>query len=71
MIQDWKEKFLSQASNEVLLKSVVTVIPSYAMSCFMISNKLCNSLNPVKGNFGGVVMKVKKNKKSLNLLGQS
>ena len=32
-IQGWKEKFLSQASREILINAVVQTIPTYTMSC--------------------------------------
>lgn len=41
----WKLKLLSQASKKFLLKSGVIVIPSYAMSCFPILEKIYNSYN--------------------------
>lgn len=44
-IQGWKGKLLSQDGNEILLKSVVVPIPSYAMSCFLIPKSVCNSIN--------------------------
>ena len=35
-LQGWKEKLLSQVENEVLLKTMVQVIPTFAMSCFKL-----------------------------------
>ncbi|GKA87434.1 hypothetical protein Tco_0809198 [Tanacetum coccineum] len=35
-MQGWKQRFLSQAGREVLIKSVIQAIPSYAMQCYML-----------------------------------
>ncbi|TQD69318.1 hypothetical protein C1H46_045149 [Malus baccata] len=35
-VNGWAEQFLSQAGKEVLIKSVATTLPNYAMSCFKL-----------------------------------
>ena len=43
-IQGWSEKLLACAGREVLLKSVVQAIPTYPMSTFLLTKKVCKSL---------------------------
>ena len=43
-LQGWKEKLLSQARREVLLKVVVQAIPTFAMSCFKLPVGLCKEI---------------------------
>ena len=40
-LQEWKEKLLSQAGKEVLLKPVIQSFPTFTMSCFSLSVGLC------------------------------
>ena len=50
-IQGWKEKLLSQASKEVLLKVVVQAIPTFAMNCFRLPVGLCRDIEVVIREF--------------------
>ncbi|XP_030963385.1 uncharacterized protein LOC115984504 [Quercus lobata] len=50
-IQGWREKLLSQAGRETLLKAVVQAIPSFAMSCFKLPVSLCNEIEAMIRKF--------------------
>ena len=43
-LQGWKEKLLSQAGWEILLKAMVQAIPTFAMSCFKLLVGLCDEV---------------------------
>ena len=47
----WKEKLLSNAGKEILIKSVAQAIPSYTMSCFKLPDALCNELAGIVRRF--------------------
>ena len=44
-IQGWKEKMLSRAGKEVLIKAVAQSIPTYTMSCFDITRSVSEQIN--------------------------
>ena len=47
----WKEKSLSSAGKEVLIKAVAQAMPSYTMSCFKLPDKLCEELTGMVRQF--------------------
>ena len=47
----WKEKLLSSAGKEILIKAVAQVVPSYTMSCFKLPNTLCDELTKMVRQF--------------------
>jgi hypothetical protein len=50
-INGWKEKFLSHAGKEILIKSVIQAIPTYTMSVFRLPKTLCREINAIIGRF--------------------
>lgn len=44
-IQGWREKLLSKAGKEILIKAVAQAIPTYAMSCFDLTKEFCDELS--------------------------
>ena len=47
----WKEKLLSKAGKEILIKTVAVAIPTYIMGCFKIPDSLCDDLTSRIRNF--------------------
>ena len=50
-LQGWKEKLLSQAGREVLIKAVIQAIPTYAMRCFKFPKGLCSEISSMATRF--------------------
>jgi len=50
-IQGWKEKMLSRAGKEVLIKAVAQAIPVFAMGCFDITKEMCSQINSLIARF--------------------
>ena len=47
----WKEKLLSNARKEVLIKVAAQAVPSYTMSCFKLPNGLCEKMTGMVRQF--------------------
>lgn len=46
-IQGWKEKLLSKAGKDILIKAVAQAIPTFAMSCFDLTKTLCDEISAI------------------------
>jgi hypothetical protein len=44
-IQGWKEKFLSWAGKQILIKAVAQAIPTFAMRCLDLTKELCDKIS--------------------------
>ncbi|XP_071922616.1 uncharacterized mitochondrial protein AtMg00310-like [Coffea arabica] len=50
-LKGWKNKMLSSAGKEVLIKSVIQAMPNYAMACFKLPKGLCKEICKCIANF--------------------
>ena len=50
-MQGWKEKLLSKAGKEVMIKAVVQSIPTYSMSVFKLPIGLCKDIKAMIRKF--------------------
>lgn len=57
----WQEKLFSVGGNEVLIKAVVQVTPTYAMSLFWLPVGLCKDIKSITANFWWGTSKKKRN----------
>ena len=44
-VRGWKEKFISKAGREILIKSIAQAIPTYTVGIFKTPKALCDTLN--------------------------
>ena len=47
----WKEKTISKAGREILMKSVAQEIPTYSMSIFKFPGKVCDGVNSILAKY--------------------
>ncbi|CAN1325060.1 Uncharacterized mitochondrial protein AtMg00310 [Linum perenne] len=59
LVQSWKSMTLSHGGKETLLKSVLQIIPTYIMSCFLLPKHMTKKMNSLPRAFfwGGSVNK--------------
>lgn len=50
-IDSWYSKYLSPAGKEVMLKAVITAIPTYTMSCFMLPKTIIQEITKAMRRF--------------------
>ncbi|KAL0011468.1 hypothetical protein SO802_006576 [Lithocarpus litseifolius] len=50
-LSGWKEKLLSSASKEILIKAVAQAVPAHTMSCFLLPKSLCDEMTRMVRNF--------------------
>ncbi|KAL0442405.1 UNVERIFIED_CONTAM: hypothetical protein Slati_1963200 [Sesamum latifolium] len=50
-ITGWNEKLLSQAGKEILIKSVIQAVPTYAMACFRLPISLLKEIQSMVADF--------------------
>ena len=50
-IKGWKEKLLSQAGHEVLIKPVLQAMPTFTMGCFKLPKSLCKDIESMIRKF--------------------
>ena len=47
----WKEKYISKARQEILIKTVAHAIPTYSMSILKIPRALCDAINSIVAKY--------------------
>lgn len=50
-IMGWKEKMLSKAGKEIMIKAVAQAIPTFAMGCFDLTKGLCDKISSMVAKF--------------------
>ncbi|KAK6115460.1 hypothetical protein DH2020_007729 [Rehmannia glutinosa] len=50
-LQGWKERHLSQAGKEILIKSIIQSIPTFAMSCFKLPDIILDDIQKMATNY--------------------
>lgn len=49
-VMGWKEKFISKAGREILIKTMAQAIPTYSISLFKLPKAICDKINSLLSN---------------------
>ena len=47
----WKERYISKAGREILIKTVAQAIPTYSMSLFKLPRSICDNINSLVARY--------------------
>ncbi|KAK6154068.1 hypothetical protein DH2020_013707 [Rehmannia glutinosa] len=50
-VSGWKEKTLSQSGRDILIKTIIQAIPTYAMSCFRVPDVILDKIQAMAANY--------------------
>ncbi|XP_062020747.1 uncharacterized mitochondrial protein AtMg00310-like [Rosa rugosa] len=50
-VVSWREKLLSGAGKEILIKAVAQTVPNYVMNCYMLPTGMCEDLQQLCAGF--------------------
>ena len=50
-VMGWKEKHISKAGREVLIKTVAQAIPTYSISLLKIPKVICDGINSILAKY--------------------
>ena len=50
-VMGWKEKFISKAGREILIKTVAQAIPTYSMCLFKLPRTICDNINSLLAKY--------------------
>ncbi|CAH9115614.1 unnamed protein product [Cuscuta epithymum] len=50
-IQSWNNRFLSKAGREIMLKTIIQAMPTYAMNVFLLPKELCSEIEGIMNGY--------------------
>ena len=50
-VMGWKERYISKAGCEILIKTIAQAIPTYSMSLFKLPRSICDNINSLVARY--------------------